>query len=110
MYALSIFVFVIQRVEAIRIIDSGVPFSVKVVKCDRKRKTGGEFEYYPKVEKLKGSNTVEKSESHTASPNGKRHPKHSDNATRNLTDLSNGRTVKIHIDLMTLFNGEEVVW
>lgn len=110
--SLFIFVSVIDRANAIRIIDSGVECSMQVCKCNRTLKTGGELIQLPRVKKVfSAQNPVQSGQSFTLARNGKKkHPRHSENATRNMIELPGGNTVKIHIHLITMFNGEKVLW
>lgn len=66
--------------------------------------------YYPKAKKLMQVESGGQAQFTTAKNGVKKHPKHSENATRNMIDQTNGKTVKIHIHLIVLFNGEEVRW
>lgn len=99
----------ISVAEAIKLIDSGNSFSLKTIKCDRTRKTGGSLTYYPS---LCFNRTKSKS---TSPPTDKaeriaRRNKNFTDGTRDVKDLITGNTIKIHIHLMIVFNGQEVIW
>ena len=104
---------VMDRKQAIDIIDTGVICSIELVKCDRHRKKGGQLVYYPAVQKL--ISMENKTPSETPGQNllaqGKnKNPRHSENATRNLRNVQTGTTMKIHLHLLTMLNNKEVIW
>lgn len=90
----------------------GQPFSISFVTYDGKRKRMGDL-----IEVEKATCTWrEKPEKKTttvanngAKPVRTRQPNHWENATRNI--VINGTQVrKVHIRLITMFNGKNVIW
>ncbi|HRH57404.1 MAG TPA: hypothetical protein PLS10_07115 [Chitinophagales bacterium] len=80
---------IIFLADALKIIDSHVPFDLTYTTADKKRRTGG------KDVSLK--NVVSTS----------RFYKH---GIRTIKILSSGQTREFHIRLITKFNGKEIVW
>ncbi len=85
-----------------------VPFSLKVVTCDRNKKTGGQIKHYTNV-------TLPKIDRHNvavmaAAKGGgsAKNPNHLKNATLNLL-LPSGSVRTVHTQLIVEFNGEPVL-
>lgn len=76
-----------------------VPFSITWVKCDEKQGTGGE--------KITLDQAVLVGNAHSKSE--KRNPNHFENYTRNIRAYEGDRIMKIHIPLVTRFNGKQVI-
>lgn len=99
--------------DALNIMDSVDPsgqpvqFSIRFVK-----RKNGELVFYPKASKAKTQAPVElprKADMLPAPDRIKRSPNHSKNQTRNLL-LPDGRIRKIHIRLITEFNGHQIFY
>ncbi len=86
-----------------------VPFDIEFVKADRKKKTGGEIVALEKVV-LSKNQDKESPEAKSASEPGHKSPNHWQNSTRNLKILSSNHIRKVHIRLITKFNGQKVFW
>ncbi|QCR23077.1 hypothetical protein [Pontibacter sp. SGAir0037] len=104
---------VIRLTEVLQHMQAGLtPFDIAYVTLDQRRKTGGEIKRYTQcllsgIKQKKGKATTganPKPESTSWAKN----PNHFDNATRNLT-LPNGQKRKLHIWLITEFNGMKVL-
>ena len=97
--------------EVIKRIDAGEMFSVSYVTYDAKRKSGGNLREFPeaqitftKKEKALFARSKKKASKPTA---------HYKNATRNIKTFIGGTEVagnkRIHLYLITIFNGKTVV-
>lgn len=86
-----------------------VPFAIEYVTYDKKRKSGGDIKSYP--EAILCFKTKEKSVEQKIDIDYKK-PNHSQNETRNIQILNNGKPTnvirKINILLITKFNNQEV--
>lgn len=91
--------------EALEIIESGNPFTCKVVSYDKKRGTGGKIHVYECI------SDRQQHERSTVVPTKAQN--HFDNATRNVTILADGHRTsvprKLHIDLLLEVNGVKVM-
>lgn len=86
-----------------------VPFSLKFVTADRKRKTGGEIiEVKDAIKCIGKKNGMVIYDGNTLSRKEKA-PSHYENATRNIA-LPNGSIRKIHIRLIIEFNAQKVIY
>ena len=100
--------------EALRIMKSGEIFSIQFVTFDKKRKTGGFIKHYPEARLLLKDDKEKKvvKSSSGAAPIKTKNPNHWDNATRNIKVIVNGiessGNKKLHIFLITMFNGKRV--
>lgn len=106
--------------EIIDHIDSGEPFSCKVVSYDEKRKKGGSIIEYDELRVLrpeealkeqKGRPKTETEKLKAELYNIKRNPHHKKHFTRNCRIYQQGHPVslirKIHVALIIEFNGEK---
>lgn len=91
--------------------DSGETFSIGFRTCNVDKRTGGEFIFLPEAKKFKRLTPAE-----IAAANNpreqlrlKKDPKHFENSTRNLMVPASGRIIKVHLRLITLFNGKQVL-
>ena len=89
-----------------------VPFSIQFCTASKKRRTGGELIDLPQAvlswnQKKGASKSEPLPEGKTAIESAKK-PNHYRNRTRNLV-LPNGEMRKVHISLITRFNGHEVI-
>ncbi|MFN0276748.1 MAG: hypothetical protein ACKVPJ_13460 [Chitinophagales bacterium] len=102
---------VIALAEILRIMDEGETFSIRWVKYDRKRDTGGDVVELKFAKKI-GKNSEGDEKRFVATKKGKkvisRNPDHFKNFTRNIKNMANGKTIKIHCRLITFFNGKRV--
>jgi len=90
--------------------ESGEPFSIEFVTCDMKRKKGGEIiSIDGAVLRRTAVDREQEKQSNPINANPSRSANEYTNATRNLL-LPNGQTRKIHIRLITMFNGQSVTY
>lgn len=96
--------------EVLEIIDSGEEFSVMVITCNQKNKSGGEELWIDKAAKHEPLNISQRKSIKNQQPKSllKKNPNHFHNSTRNLK-MPNGDLVKIHIRLIRIFNGKTVL-
>lgn len=108
----------ITQREILAYMQSGKPFSCKVVALDIKRKTGGNVIEYPEVRlaKLEEKEPADRPPTHTEQLQDKlqklqKNPKHKKHFTRNIQILQDGYPTsiikKIHVPLIIEFNGEK---
>ena len=90
--------------DALKEMNSGEPFDLRCVTMDESRKTGGDFLEITGGRILKKDIKSKKNTTHNSSIKRQNHYK---NATRNIL-LENGEFKKIHIWLITNFNGQQV--
>jgi hypothetical protein len=76
-----------------------IPFRITFVKCDLKRNTGGQ--------KVSLASSV--LEGGPSSKDKPRNPNHHRNYTRNIRAAEGDRIMKIHVLLVTQFNGAKVI-
>ncbi len=99
---------------------SGKPFSMRVVKYDKKRKKGGQIEEYPeavmvikKEQAEKDSRPATRIEEMKADIRKRKNPSHGKHYTRNINILQDGHPTtiirKIHPALIIEFNNQKVV-
>lgn len=93
--------------------NSGRQFDIEFVTCDEKRRTGGELKAYSGVIR---SNTPKSPSGGLAAPDKRtvktKQPNHRYNSTVNLyipREEKKNRFRKVHLRLITLFNGKEVL-
>ncbi|MFC4230571.1 hypothetical protein ACFOW1_01625 [Parasediminibacterium paludis] len=96
--------------EVIAWMDSGKPFSIGFVTCDKQQNKGGEWIEIPEATKYEWMTTREKASIAKAAPSTalKKNPNHYDNSTRNIK-LPNLQKRKVHLRLITTFNGKTVL-
>lgn len=90
--------------------ESGEPFSVEFVTCDLKRKRGGEIISVEGAVLMR--TTTDRANEQQSKPTNAtttRSANEYENATRNLL-LPNNQVRKIHIRLITKFNGQSVTY
>ena len=88
-----------------------IPFSIEFVTADLKRDKGGEIKSLNNVVMVTPSYWRKKKTGlmmGIAKP--KRVQNHFENMTRNIRQLNDTAIVKLHIWLITKFNGQNVVW
>lgn len=114
----------IRLKDALDLLDGPAPVAVQWVKCDRRRKTGGDFGKLPAARIGRGTRQAaaelraprgdEESDADRANVAADglvpvpKDPAHWRNATRNLVDTRTGALVKIHIYLLTHVAGRKV--
>ncbi|TPG71987.1 hypothetical protein [Hymenobacter nivis] len=119
----------IRLKDALALLDGPAPVAVRWVKCDRRRKTGGDFGALPAARIGRGTRSAaaalraprqgEESAADRAAvaasglapvPGaGPKDPAHWANATRNLVDTRTGALVKVHIYLLVHVAGRKVI-
>lgn len=99
-------------------LNTGQPFTCKVISYDRRRKSGGDVNEYEGVlvqRSGRGRTAVEQMKAELVELDSidKRSPNHRHWHTRNIRLLANGHPTstikKIHLPLIVEFNGEAVV-
>lgn len=97
--------------EVLLLMESGRAFSLTVVTANTKKGTGGELVSFPSATctgyNVKDGTKLTASVMKKATSEEKR-PNHSEHFTRNIL-LPDMRVRKIHIDLITRFNGKKVL-
>jgi hypothetical protein len=89
--------------------DAGLPFNLIYVSADRRRGTGGQLidcKGFMKNTKDQPEEKQPKGRIHAAV---KKNPNHFLHKTRNIRNPQNGVTRKLHIKLIKVFNGKEVI-
>lgn len=100
--------------EVLHAIDNGERFDIEFVKADRKRGTGGQIRTYIGCVKESAihnpaSATRKQEQPVLAAASGSKNPNHYENSTRNIYLLRERLTKKVHIRLITKFNGKRVI-
>lgn len=72
-----------------------IPFSIEFVTCNLKDQTGGEKIFFDKAVFVGG-------------PSEKSKANHFENYTRNIRYATGDRIIKVHVDLITKFNGKKI--
>ena len=114
----------IRLKDALDLLDGPAPVAVQWVKCDRRRKKGGDFGKLPAARIGRGTRKgaaelrAPREGEETAADRAAvaadglvpvpKDPAHWRNATRNLVDTRTGALVKIHIYLLTHVAGHKV--
>lgn len=90
--------------------DSGEPFSLLCITCNRTKKTGGEELFFAEARKHNAVSPLERKQIARAQPKTAliKDPRHFENSTRNLI-LPNGQIREVHIRLIRQFNGQTVL-
>lgn len=101
---------IIALSDVLKKMDEGETFSIRFVKCNRIKKTGGQLVTINHARKL--GKHGPKPEPYQTAKNGKKvvskNPDHYKNFTRNIKDMMTRKTIKIHCRLITRFNGIRV--
>ena len=106
------FMEIIDLKEALSIISSGKPFSIKWVQFDKKRKTGGKIKYMPS---MVGSTeeTRNKVLEKNTDPLASKSRNHFDNMTRTLLIVIDGLVTNsfrtVHVFLILEINGKKLM-
>ena len=105
-------IFLNEVLKEMRKVENGaaVPFSIKWRTFNSRNQLGGRLIGLSKAvlcmqSKPKTPTTAETSQP----PKARKNPNHWDNRTRNI-EKENGQVVKLNIDLITEFNGKQVVF
>jgi hypothetical protein len=85
------------------------PFSIEFVKADRNKKTGGDIVSIEKAVILKRMNYSSTTSTAVQQSGKNKKSNHWENSTRNIL-LPNGQKRKLHIRLITKFNGQPVIY
>jgi hypothetical protein len=101
----------IQMLDVLKEMDSGRKFSLEFVSYDKARKTGGFIRFF---DEAKLTITPKEKKSLAKSKiKFQKNQNHFKNATRNILTFNNGNqdygNKKVHIFLITRFNGKEVI-
>jgi hypothetical protein len=103
----------ISLADVIDEMDSGRQFDIEYVTADRKRGIGGELKAYSGVIKTHAVVTKVKSNIRHCEERATKHPNHSFNSTVNIyaprEPDSKKRIKKVHLRLITRFNGKDVL-
>jgi hypothetical protein len=103
----------IKLVEALARMEAAQePFTVRFVRLDRGRKTGGQITEWANCRLSRTKHTSATEPAPVATVEGEersRMPAHFANATRNLVQGRSSQPRKVHIWLLLAFNGERVL-
>jgi hypothetical protein len=103
----------IMRSQVMREADSGEPFDMVLVSCDRKRGTGGELITVKGWQKMDSEAVAEKlpGAHRKAARHMVRNPNHWQHNTINIYNPNNRalHPVKVHFRLIQFFNGKRVI-
>lgn len=97
----------LARMEAAR-----EPFTLRFVRLDRRRKTGGQITEWPGCRLSQPKRAAVASPTPNPTPEGEgssRMPAHFANATRNVVVGSSSQRRKVHIWLLLALDGERIV-
>jgi len=98
--------------EVLRQMEEGKErFTIRFVRADRKRKTGGQIEEWHncRLSKRRARGAQRSPVAAGASEAPGRMPGHYQNATRNIMQGNSSQVRKVHIWLILAFNGQPVV-
>jgi hypothetical protein len=100
---------VLEDMERVDVHGNPVPFEIKFVTADERRKTGGDIKHFGKAVMLTNKKRVNASSNLSNIKRQRKKANHWTNATRNIQPVGqNDRIVKVHIHLITHFNGQKV--
>lgn len=98
--------------EVLQYLDTPMSFSIAFVTADHHKKKGGEWIAVEQAWKHEPLTKKERARLKQAQPDSgttvRKHPRHYENSTRNLR-FKNGNIRKVHIRLITMFNGKIVL-
>lgn len=106
----------IRLSEALDIIDQGVVFSIQFKTADKKKQTGGKTIAMLRAIKAnekpwdKTKRNFQSSEQKAESRVLLKDPRHYKNSTRNIKAEGTQNVRKVHVRLITHFNGKKVIW
>ncbi|GAB3743083.1 hypothetical protein GCM10027594_22390 [Hymenobacter agri] len=102
----------VRLTEVLRQMEEGEErFSIRFVKADKRRKTGGKIEEWHRCQlsRRRQAGAERPRAAHAAEETPGRLPAHYQNATRNLVQGNSSQVRKVHIWLILEFNGQKVV-
>jgi hypothetical protein len=101
----------VRLTEVLRQMEEGEErFSIRFVRADRGRKTGGKVENWHNCQLSRRRRKVGQRPAPAPAPDSPgRMPGHYQNATRNIVQGNSTQVRKIHIWLILAFNGQKVV-
>jgi hypothetical protein len=100
---------IIELYEVINQIDSGEPFSMTYITADRKKGTGGQIKACKNWVKCDLATMPEPILRRNKMYEVARDPKHIEHRTKNIMNPATRDIRKVHIRLITEFNGKRVV-
>lgn len=107
---------IISLPDVLKQMEEDKPFDIQFVTYDKRRGTSGDLIDVEKArctfkrsDRSKDANTPTVPAADILDVPVSRKPNHYENATRNLI-LPNGQVRKLHIRLITQFNGKTVIW
>ena len=107
----------IRLIDALNLMDevdreeNPIPFSLKYITYNRKKKSGGEIIEIDKAVKcvaMRGGKIVY--DTRKKEKDISKNPNHFKNSTRNLNIVGTDQIRKCNIRLITEFNGQKVIW
>jgi hypothetical protein len=104
----------INRWQVVQQMDSGMPFDLSFITCDRRRGTGGEIRRVTNYVKYKGETISARTRNRqlqTKLNSPVRNPNHLQHKTVNIYNPHDSRQhpYTVHWRLMVLFNGKRIV-
>lgn len=99
----------IQLGEVIHRMDSGERFSIRIVQADVKRGRGGKLVDYVNCFKEGTGKKSTPAPAIASTPGSAKFPNHFDNSTRNIRIMGTRDIRKVHLRLITRFNGKRVI-
>lgn len=88
--------------------DAGETFSIGFRTCNVHKGTGGEWIFLPEAKKYRRRTAAEIAAGNRP-PALQRNPRHKENSTRNILIPSSGRIITVHLRLIMLFNGKQIL-
>lgn len=99
----------ITRQDVLTAIDEGRVCDIMVCTCDRKRGTGGELVTFPNAVKHISQQLSGVGKKQMDDIRKTTNPNHHDHFTRNMYLMTTREIKKVHIRLITMFNGKRVI-
>jgi hypothetical protein len=100
---------IIELYEVINHIDTGLPFAMTYVTADRKKGTGGQIKHCKNWVKCDLATMPEPVLRRNKVYELTKNPNHQDHKTKNIMNPATRDIRKVHIRLITEFNGRRVV-
>jgi hypothetical protein len=100
---------VIELYEAIQLIDTGEPFSLTYVTADRNKGTGGQIKKVTNWVKCDLATVPEPILRRNKMFEASKNPNHQQHKTKNIMNPATRDIRKVHVRLITEFNGKRVV-
>lgn len=95
--------------EVLHTMDSGQEFCIGVRTFNKQRDTGGEYILLDRAVKGRIQPGDKNGIALASGEKFRKDPRHWENSTRNIVNLLNGETMKIHLRLIMDFNGKRVL-